>query len=328
MLAIFQMYEHVKHSGGAGLLYWGGSPQRLECYLSSTEDKQLLKKFSETRWSQHDLCLASLLVCEPLSTLDLVQQVRDPKARSTAGSLSKALDPFPFLVCAVTCRKLLQYLTPLSTYLQAPAVDLVKASSQASHAVSILPWDQAPGRLAPWVRLGSRDGDCRGEWHNSDASQNSSASEAQVQHTCFDIKRIVALDWPCILRSLTTWSVGWNNNHATQCRGWKPSSCSLQSFPCFQMNTGARSRMTTRRWCQTSRLQTLNLWKRTTSNVETDDLCTLLEHSKLMFPNVHSILKILLLTMPVSTATAKRSFSCLCRFEVYRSVLGRLKTYC
>ena len=88
----------------------GASSQRLECYLSSTEDKQLLKKFSETRWSQHDLCLASLLDKhhELLNTLDLVEQVRDPKARSMAGSLSKALDPFPFLVCTVTCRKLLQ----------------------------------------------------------------------------------------------------------------------------------------------------------------------------------------------------------------------------
>ena len=54
------------------------------------------------------------------------------------GSLSKALDSFPFLTCAVICQKLLQYLTPLSNYLQAPAVDSVKASSQASQLVSLL----------------------------------------------------------------------------------------------------------------------------------------------------------------------------------------------
>ena len=36
-----------------------------------------------------------------ISKLDLVQQVRDPKARAMAGSLPNALDPLPFLVCAV-----------------------------------------------------------------------------------------------------------------------------------------------------------------------------------------------------------------------------------
>ena len=84
----------------------GASPQRLECYLSSTEDKQRLKKFSETRWSQHDLCLASLLdkfkYHEFLGSLDLIQQVRDPRAWPMAGSLSKTFDPFPFLIWAVT----------------------------------------------------------------------------------------------------------------------------------------------------------------------------------------------------------------------------------
>ena len=87
--------------------------------MSSTEDKQRLQKFSETRWSQHDPCLASLLdkYHAVLSTPDFIEQVGDPKAWSMAGSLSKALDPFSFLVCAVTCRKLLQYLAALSTYL-------------------------------------------------------------------------------------------------------------------------------------------------------------------------------------------------------------------
>ena len=60
----------------------------------------------------------------------------------------------------------------------------------------------------------------------------------------------------------------------------------------------------------------LEVWKHTTSNVETDDLCILLEHWKSMFPNVLCIVKILL-TMPISTATAKRSFSCPRRLKTY-----------
>lgn len=60
----------------------------------------------------------------------------------------------------------------------------------------------------------------------------------------------------------------------------------------------------------------LEVWRHTAKNVQTDDLCQLLEHTELMYPNVHTILKVLL-TMPVSTATAERTFSSLRRLKTY-----------
>ena len=83
--------------------------------------------------------------------LIFIQQGRDPKARLMAGSLSKALDSFAFSICAVICSKLLQYLTPLSNYLQAPAVDLMKASSEAPQLVSFLKTSTTtPSGISRW----------------------------------------------------------------------------------------------------------------------------------------------------------------------------------
>ena len=56
----------------------------------------------------------------------------------------------------------------------------------------------------------------------------------------------------------------------------------------------------------------LEMWQHTTE----DHLCQLLTHTNTMFTNIHTIFSVLL-TMPVSTATAERSFSCLRRLKTY-----------
>jgi hypothetical protein len=54
----------------------------------------------------------------------------------------------------------------------------------------------------------------------------------------------------------------------------------------------------------------------------TADLAHALDESVGLFPNIHTILKVLL-TMPVSTATAERSFSALKRLKTYlRNTMG------
>ena len=60
----------------------------------------------------------------------------------------------------------------------------------------------------------------------------------------------------------------------------------------------------------------LAVWRHTARSIQTDDLCQLLENTELMFPNLHCTFKVLL-TMPVSTATAERSFSSLRRLKTY-----------
>lgn len=60
----------------------------------------------------------------------------------------------------------------------------------------------------------------------------------------------------------------------------------------------------------------LDVWRHSAPAIKTDDLCKLLENTEMMFPNLHCTFKILL-TMPVSTATAERSFSSLRRMKTY-----------
>ena len=180
--------------------------QWLECYLSSTEDKQWLKKFSETRWSQHDLCLLDKYH-ELLSTFDLIQQVRDSKARSMAGSLSKALDSFPFFICAVVCQKLLQYLTPVSNYLQAPAVDLVKASSQASQLVSFLETKRQEDKLhyeSLWDR----------PMEIAEEDDITAVLPRTVQRQMHRSNTLASTPKKEYCTSSITWSMSWKNNHA------------------------------------------------------------------------------------------------------------------
>jgi hypothetical protein len=56
----------------------------------------------------------------------------------------------------------------------------------------------------------------------------------------------------------------------------------------------------------------LEMWKHVARDINTDDLCELLGHT----PNVHCVLKVLL-TMPVSTATAECTFSSLRHLNTY-----------
>ena len=60
----------------------------------------------------------------------------------------------------------------------------------------------------------------------------------------------------------------------------------------------------------------LEVWKHVSKDLDTDDMCLLLQKSHMMFPNIHTILKVLL-TMAVSTSTAERTFSTLRRLKSY-----------
>ena len=61
----------------------------------------------------------------------------------------------------------------------------------------------------------------------------------------------------------------------------------------------------------------LEMWRQLNElQPKRSELCQALESSANFYPNIHCVLKVLL-TMPVSTASAERSFS----------TMGRLKTY-
>jgi hypothetical protein len=60
----------------------------------------------------------------------------------------------------------------------------------------------------------------------------------------------------------------------------------------------------------------MEMWRHSAETITDIDICQLLQHTEVMFPNVHCIFTILL-TMPVSTATPERTFSCMRRLKTY-----------
>ncbi|MGH0138678.1 UNVERIFIED_CONTAM: hypothetical protein FKN15_067491 [Acipenser sinensis] len=116
------------------------SPKRMQCFLDKSDTKQRLQKFSDTRWSQHDACLSTVIMNyeNVFATIDHLKTDTDHKCSDTAVSIARAMESFEFLVCIIVCQGLLQYLTPLSNALRNPSCDLVKASQQASNLVSLL----------------------------------------------------------------------------------------------------------------------------------------------------------------------------------------------
>ncbi|MGH0156259.1 UNVERIFIED_CONTAM: hypothetical protein FKN15_042011 [Acipenser sinensis] len=61
----------------------------------------------------------------------------------------------------------------------------------------------------------------------------------------------------------------------------------------------------------------LELWKHCNTAKSSSEISEIFEDPVILYPNVHSILKVLL-TMPVSTASAVHSFSCLRRLKTYQ----------
>ena len=71
--------RNMLNTGEQMVYFISASPQRLDTYLEYTDDKRWLQKFCETRWSQHDACLSSLISKyeEVISTLDTLVATRD-----------------------------------------------------------------------------------------------------------------------------------------------------------------------------------------------------------------------------------------------------------
>ena len=293
------------------------SPQRLECYLSCSEDKQRLKKFCETRWSQHDKCLSSLLAKygHVIATLDLIQQVRDPKARSTAASLTKSLDSFGFLITAVVCQKLLQFLTPLSNALQAPALDLVVASHHAAELKGVLQTKRAT------------DEHFNSLWASGLATTNSNGITLSVPRTvqCQQHRSNTPATSPPDYWRLNVY-IPFIDHIISELddRLCAPlprlKAQYLVPSRLHQLTDEIWEEIKTEyapMWPDTDNADAeLAVWRHTARSIQTDDLCQLLENTELMFPNLHCTFKVLL-TMPVSTATAERSFSSLRRLKIY-----------
>ncbi|MGH0157633.1 UNVERIFIED_CONTAM: hypothetical protein FKN15_034553 [Acipenser sinensis] len=67
------------------------SPKQMQCFLDKSDTKQCLQKFSDTRWSQHDACLSTVIMNyeNVFATIDHLKTDTDHKCSDTAVSIAK-----------------------------------------------------------------------------------------------------------------------------------------------------------------------------------------------------------------------------------------------
>ncbi|MGH0123797.1 UNVERIFIED_CONTAM: hypothetical protein FKN15_066837 [Acipenser sinensis] len=301
------------------------SPKRMQCFLDKSDTKQRLQKFSDTRWSQHDACLSTVIMNyeNVFATIDHLKTDTDHKCSDTAVSIAKAMESFEFLVCIIVCQGLLQYLTPLSNALRNPSCDLVKDSQQASNLVSLL----GDKRVAStYTNL----------WENACALAEkmeiivSLSRIARLQTQRSNVPAVMPQEYWCLNLFLPFL------DHLTTQLDDRVCS-SLPRLKAQYLLPNKLPMLTQAMWSEIkeeyeammSSVQTADaeheLWRHCNTDKSSSEICEILEDTVILYPNIHNILKELL-TMPLSTASAERSFSCLRRLKTYlRSTISETR---
>lgn len=295
------------------------SPKRLQCFLSDSTTKQCLRKFSDTRWSQHDACLSTVIENyeNMFVTMGRLKTEGDPKSCNTASSLFRAMESFDFIISIIVIQGLLQYLTPLSNSLQNPACDLPKASSNASALVTVFEnkredttfgrmWDKA---CALATKVDVTPSVPRTVTMQTKRSNTPAATPEEywrrnlylpfIDHLTTEVRERVCLALPRLkgqyllpdkLSVLSDSDTLWHEIK--------------EEYGALMPNVDAAD-------------VELELWTQFNSTEpSSSDMCEVLQNTAAFYPNIHCVLKVLL-TMPVSTASAERSFSSLRRLKTY-----------
>ena len=118
---------------GDTLFFLTSSPKRLGIYRQHSDNGEKLRKLCPTRWSQHSESVAAFHknFGPILETLIDLQVGMATKTMSTASSLQRAMLSFDFVIALCVVSKPLNLLNPLSDSMQDPTCDLVKASKHA-----------------------------------------------------------------------------------------------------------------------------------------------------------------------------------------------------
>ncbi|KAK0146901.1 repressor of the inhibitor of the protein kinase [Merluccius polli] len=298
------------------------SPKRLQCLLRNSSSKKRLQKFSDTRWSQHDMCLSTVIdnYEDVVTTLAELKTDADAKCSSAASALSRAMETFEFIICLTVTQELLHCLTPLSNGLQNPKCELPMAARMATDLVTVLEkkrddstYDNIWGKACSLAELveviPSLPRIAKKQAHRS----NTPAANPQeywkrtiflpfIDHLTTEVRDRVCLALPRLKAQYLL-----------------PDKLPLLTDSLWmEIKEEYGALMPS---VDTADVE-LNLWRqhnRAKDDTPVTSECDILQVLRLtadFYPNVHTVIKVLL-TMPVSTASAERSFSCLRRLKTY-----------
>lgn len=301
------------------LLYFiTASPQRLQTYIThaANTDAPLLKKFCETRWTHRSESVDQVITCFS-AIIDTLQSLSEEKLSHDASSFLHSVLTFDFIICLHISNCLLKFLMPLCNVLQAKNCDLVQASQQAQTLVTFFQKKREDDTYdCVWTKA------CEFATNVDVSPKAPRTTPRQTQrsntpaHTPMDYWRLNVY-LPFLDHIITQLS-------DRLCKPL-PRLCAQYILPDFI------DRLTADIWqnikeeyepllpSPTSADVELEVWRHYISTTNSQLPATLPDAviaTRDMYPNIHAILRTLL-TMPVSTATAERSFSTLRQLKTY-----------
>ena len=301
------------------LYFLTSSPKRVQVYLDSTgRNGPCLQRMCETRWSQHAECVTQCITnFTPISAaLSVLSGDGDPKTSATAFSLLKSVTSFDFIITISVCQSILPHLTPLSDHLQDPECDLVLASSRAQTICNLM---QQKRNDSTWSDIWQSATHLTGEQdipvvkprtigRQMHRSNTPAPTVEEYWHlnlfNPFIDQLIIELGERLCKPMARLKAQYLLPPHISKLSSefWQDIKTEYSTFLPQPLITDAE----------------LEGWKHAIDSgaVKSTNLQEAVFASDLMFPNIHIILKVLL-TMPVSTASAERSFSSLRRLKTY-----------
>ncbi|XP_053381948.1 52 kDa repressor of the inhibitor of the protein kinase-like [Mercenaria mercenaria] len=301
---------------GDVLFFITSSPKRLGVYSSHNDDGEALKKFCPTRWSQHSESITAFYTHfkSIVETLTDLQVGMDTKTMSTASSLQKAVLSFDFVVALCCVSGPLDTLNPLTDSMQDPQCDLVKAAQHAKVLHGLLAerrndigyfgglWEKAVAlATAHDINVCQPRVAARQQHRNNIAAETPKEYWRLNMFVPFMDHLLSQLhDRLC----LSTTRLNAQYLLPTKLRQLSP-----------EMWADIKQEYSPFIDCQAIDTE-LDVWKRVAADSPIQGLAEAVDETYQLYPNIHVVLKILL-TMPVSTASAERSFSSLRRLKTY-----------
>ena len=302
------------------LYFLTSSPKRLQVYLdnSASGNGPCLQRMCETRWSQHAECVTQCIdnYTSIMAALSQMSSDSDQNTSSSAFSFLKTMTSFDFIITICACQSILPHLTPLSDHMQDPHCDLVIASARAETLCSLMEKKRSD---TTWSNIWQSATHLAGEQEVPVTKPRTAGHQIHRSNTpaqsVEDYWRL-NLFYPFIDQLIVE----------LQDRLCKPMPRLKAQYllPSYISKLNADIWQDVKKEYDSLLPQSsivdveLEGWKHAIDSgaMKAENLQEAVFASQFMFPNIHTILKVLL-TMPVSAATAERSFSGLRRLKTY-----------
>ncbi len=308
------------------LKFLTGSAKRQAIYFNRAGGKEKLVRFCKTRWSHHSETVASFIrnYLPIIITLEILQSDDSKDVARDAMAYLKSVTSFEFIIALFTADELMAPMQPLSQALQNEQMDLVRASERAARIISMIQsqrsesessfndiWEKAVAFGAEHDIQPTKPRVVGRQVHKNNAPSTTPFDHYRINvyipFTDFLIRELKDR----LVKPLPRLKAEYLLPH-------RLSQLTPEILADIKQTYGHLLP-------SPSTLDTeLKSWKHdvTTNHITSSDLAAAIDATPFL-PNLNTIFRILL-TMPVSTATAERSFSTLRRLKTWlRNRMGQ-----